>query len=162
MIITANKKGTTLVKANSRVEELDSSFHWLCLKKEDFKTLLDYIPVMERHFKCLEDSAEVVPEDPNDISNYEIEEIKWSLYKDLAFLGIVTDAKWTDFKELKKKLESPIALLECDYLKLCKLLAVSASGSHFSDGFFMHKIKDQTILHLLKALEPAIELRDKS
>lgn len=143
------------------VEVVDISFHWLCLKREDFQAVLSYIPQMEAQF----DKAEqLVGGDLPDLAAehfFDFEEIKWRLYKDLAFLGLVTDAVWHDHNQLKDLLEKPNDFISLDYLVLCKLLAISTFGSHFSDGYFERKIKNKTILKLLQALDSAIDSRDK-
>ncbi|HSJ66061.1 MAG TPA: DUF6508 domain-containing protein [Anditalea sp.] len=148
--------------SNSQVEVVDFSFHWLCLKKEDFTNVLNYIVLMEAQFGKAE---ELLARDKKDEANehyYNFDDLKWALYKDLAFLGLVTDTEWVNFLELQDMLENPDQFNELDYLTLCKVLAISTSGTHFSDGYFDRKIKNKTILKLLKSLDKAIERRDNT
>lgn len=145
--------------SSSIVEVVDVSFHWLCLKREDFEVVLSYIPQMEAQF----DKAEKLVGDSPEIATghfFDFEDIKWKLYKDLAFLGLVTDIVWENHYQLKQLLEKPNQFVNLDYLDLCKLVAISTFGTHFSDGYFDRKIKNKTILKLLKALNKAIERRD--
>jgi len=144
----------------SQVEVVDFSFHWLCLKKEDFQTVLSYIQIMEAQFSKAEQLIDMDLTAEATIQYYDFDDVKWAMYKDLAFLGLVTDTEWADAETLKDKLENPDQFYQMDYLTLCKLMAISTCGSCFSDGFFERKIKNKTILKLLQAISKAIDLRD--
>lgn len=146
---------------SSQVEVVDFSFHWLCLKKEDFTNVLGYIDLMEAQFSKAEKLIGMDLTDEATQQYYDFDDMKWAMYKDLAFLGLVTDTAWADFLDLQDKLEQPDHFNELDYLTLCKVMAISTSGTHFSDGYFDRKIKNKTILKLLKALAKSIDLRDK-
>jgi len=147
--------------STKQVELVDFSFHWLCLKKEDFTNVLSYIASMEAQFEKAEKLIGMDLTDEATQQYYDFDDIKWSMYKDLAFLGLVTDTEWADFDDLHSKLEFPDQFDELDYLTLCKVMAISTSGTHFSDGYFDRKIKNKTILKLLIALSKAIEKRDR-
>jgi len=149
------------LKSNgSLVEVVDVSFHWLCLKKEDFQTVLGYIPIMEAQFSKAEQLIVMDLTAEATSQYYDFDDVKWTLYKDLAFLGLVTDTQWIDTTALKEKLEYPDHFEQLDYLTLCKLMAISTGGTSFSDGYFERKIKNKTILKLLKAISKAIDIRD--
>jgi len=145
--------------SSKQVEVVDFSFHWLCLKKEDFTNVLGYISLMEAQFEKAEKLIGMDLSDEATEQYFDFDDIKWSMYKDLAFLGLVTDTAWSDFGELQSKLEIPDQFGELDYLTLCKIMAVSTSGTHFSDGYFDRKIKNKTILRLLIALSHAVDNR---
>jgi len=144
----------------SHVELVDFSFHWLCLKKEDFHNVLNYIQIMETQFANAERliGLELTAEDTSHY--YDFDEVKWSMYKDLAFLGLVTDTEWEDTAALKDMLDYPDQFNKLDYLTLCKLMAISTGGTSFSDGFFDRKIKNKTVLKLLQAISKSLDLRD--
>jgi len=156
-----NQIKTQFNSSSNQVEVVDFSFHWLCLKKEDFTNVLGYISLMEAQFDKAEKLIGMDLTDEATQHYYDFDDIKWAMYKDLAFLGLVTDTAWVDVMDLHTKLEYPDQFSELDYLTLCKLMAISTSGTHFSDGYFDRKIKNKTILKLLIALSKAIDIRDK-
>lgn len=144
---------------NNKSIIVDFSYHWLCLRKEDFQAVLNYIPLMQSQFIKAEKLIGMDLTDEATRQFYDFDDLKWALYKDLAFIGLVTDTKWADSAKLKEQLECPDLFDQLDYLTLCKLLAFSTRGTHFSDGYFERKIKNKTVLKLLIAITDAIDNR---
>ncbi|KEO74193.1 DUF6508 domain-containing protein [Anditalea andensis] len=142
--------------------EIDLSFHWYELKKEEFENVFRYIPIMEAHFQKSERLMELDCTEEASMHFFNIDDLKWDLYKELAFIGLVTDSSWPDASHLENMLENPSDFHELDYMSLCKMIAISTSGSHFSDGYFDRKIKNRTVLKLLQALSRAIDKREKA
>jgi hypothetical protein len=116
--------------------------HWLKLSPSDWRKVFKYIPMLEAA------QGELESEEASPIA---LDDLKWGLYVDLAFLGLVYDLM-VDPK-MMSEMCGVTAMNEFDYLTLCELLAVATHGDNFSNGVLELKIKDKTILRILKALQ---------
>jgi hypothetical protein len=117
--------------------------HWLKLSPADWGKVFRYIPLLEADYAQDElVSAEALP--------IALDDLKWGLYVDLAFLGLVCDL---DPDSTMQEMCGATVMNDFDYLTLCEMLAIATHGDNFSNGFLELKIKDKTILNILKSLQ---------
>ncbi|MBS9525210.1 hypothetical protein KIH41_10435 [Litoribacter ruber] len=129
--------------------------HWSSLQKTDVGILFKYIPLMESEFERAKKMSRITV-GLNQELLCDFNDLAWELYKDLAFLGLVTCAEF-DQGEITVEACELDAISKPDPMVCFRLLATAVQGRSFESGHFKFLIKIQVVLAILKGLRRAFD-----
>ncbi|WP_143961454.1 hypothetical protein [Litoribacter populi] len=87
---------------------------------------------------------------------YDFTDLKWALYKDMAFLGLVTAGEF-DQANLGKYVSELEQEKNPDPIACFRLLATTVQGNNYPSGFFEYLIKLKYVLQILQGLKRSFQ-----
>ncbi|WP_194774428.1 DUF6508 domain-containing protein [Pararhodonellum marinum] len=122
-------------------------------EKETFTSLFDFIPLMEKEFARVNKILKTPLTKEAAMKFLDFEDTKQELFKALCQSGLLVDFEWEHWVEGHEILSGIRSFPRLNAIKICKLLTLIVRNDQIKSGFFEAKLKQGTVLDLLKQLQ---------